>query len=134
VIGRLGERRAVQVGLGLMTLGFVGFALSPTAPLMYLSIVPFCLGAFAAPALKGIMSRHIPANSQGELQGAITSMASLTAIVSPPLMTQLFGYFSADAAPVRFPGAPFAAAALLLLLCLAWFQRSLQRARSPQQA
>jgi DHA1 family tetracycline resistance protein-like MFS transporter len=123
----------VQVGLALMTLGFTGFALSPNTWLMYASVVPFCLGAFAAPALKGIMSRHIPANAQGELQGAITSMASLTAIVSPPLMTQLFSYFSADGAPVQFPGAPFAAAAALLLLCLVWFQRSLQRVASPQR-
>ena len=67
------------------------------------------------PALNALMSQQIPPNAQGELQGGLASLSSLTAVLGPPFMTQLFGWFSDDAAVVRFPGAPFLAAALLAL-------------------
>ena len=70
------------------------------------------------PSLQSIMSARIPANAQGELQGALGSMSGLVAILSPLFMTQLFSYFSSDDAIVYFPGAPFFASAVLTLLAL----------------
>jgi DHA1 family tetracycline resistance protein-like MFS transporter len=67
------------------------------------------------PSLNALMSQQIPANAQGELQGGLASLSSLTAILGPPLMTQLFGWFSDAAGAVYFPGAAFLAAALLAL-------------------
>ena len=57
--------------------------------MMYVFVVPFALGGIATAAARGIMSNAVPANAQGELQGATTSLMSLTAIVAPLLMTQL---------------------------------------------
>jgi len=76
------------------------------------------------------MSAHIPANAQGELQGAIGSMAGMVAILSPPFMTQLFAYFSSDDAIVHFPGAPFFAAAIFTLLALGLLLRTVAIRRS----
>jgi DHA1 family tetracycline resistance protein-like MFS transporter len=70
------------------------------------------------------MSARIPANAQGELQGALGSMSGLVAILSPPFMTQLFAYFSSDTAIVYFPGAPFFASAILTALAMVLLLRT----------
>ena len=63
----------------------------------------------------------MPDNAQGELQGALTSVTSLTTIVAPLLFTRLFGYFTGDRAPVYFPGSAFLAAALMVMVALLAF-------------
>jgi DHA1 family tetracycline resistance protein-like MFS transporter len=133
VIPRLGERRAVYFGLTMMAFGFAGLAFSVAGWMMYVFLVPFALCGLAMPALRGIMSRQVPANAQGELQGALTSLQSLTAIGAPLLMTQLFGYFTGPRAPLYFPGASFLAAALLVAASLLLLRRS-GRSQAPAGA
>lgn len=123
LIPRMGEVRAGYFGLTTMTTGFLGFAFSTESWMMVVFIIPFTLGSVATAAARGIVSNAVPDNAQGELQGATTSLMSLTAIVAPLLMTQLFGLFSGDGAPVYFPGAPFLAAAALTLTSLVVFAR-----------
>jgi len=119
-----GPIKTCVVGLIATALSFFGYAFVPYAWMMYPIIVVGALQGFVAPSVQSIMSAHMPANAQGELQGAIGSMAGLVAILSPPFMTQLFAYFSADGAIVHFPGAPFFAAALFTLLALALLLRT----------
>jgi len=118
VIPVLGERRTAALGLSMTSAGFLGFALAPSAGLFLLCMVPFALGGLAMPALRGIMSNAVPEDRQGELQGAITSVTSLTMIFAPLLMTRLFHAFTGEAAPFYFPGAAHFAAALLALASL----------------
>lgn len=132
-IPRMGELRAVYLGYALMSLAFMGFAFASAGWMMYAFIVPFSLGGLATPALRGIMSNTVPANAQGELQGALSSVMSLTAIVAPVFMTQLFGYFTSDAAPLYFPGAPFLAAGVLLLGSIAVFAGVMSKSGMPTQ-
>ena len=113
IIPLLGSKRTAYVGLVLTTVAFFGYALSSTGWAMYIWIVVGSGSGLIMPAMNGIMSRQIPANAQGELQGILGSVASSTFIVSPVVMTQLFAYFSSPVAPVYFPGAAFALAALL---------------------
>jgi len=119
-----GPIKTCVVGLIATALSFFGYAFVPYAWMMYPIIAVGALQGFVAPSVQSIMSAHMPANAQGELQGAIGSMAGLVAILSPPFMTQLFAYFSADDAIVHFPGAPFFAAALFTLLALALLLRT----------
>jgi len=72
--------------------------------------------------LQGIISNQVPANEQGELQGALTSLISITSIIGPLLMTNLFAFFTGENAPVYFPGAAFLAGSLLVILSgfMAW--------------
>ena len=113
IIPLWGSRRTAYVGLMLATVAFFGYALSPVGWAMYIWIIIGAGSGLIIPAMNGIMSRQIPANAQGELQGLIGSVASSTFIFSPVMMTQLFAYFSSPAAPVYFPGAAFALAGLL---------------------
>ena len=115
---RLGGRNAIYLGLCLYMVGFLLFAYAREGWLMFVFLVPYCLGGIAGPALQGIISGGVPPNEQGELQGGLTSLVSATSIVGPPLMTQLFAYFTSSAAPVYFPGAPFLLGAVLTLISL----------------
>ena len=111
----LGNERSVYVGLALYSIGMLLFGLASQSWMMFAFLVPYCLGGIAGPALQAIITGHVPPNEQGELQGALTSLMSATSIIGPPIMTNLFAYFTSPKAPVRFPGAPFILGALLML-------------------
>lgn len=113
---RLGNERSVYIGLGLYALGLLLFAFATTSWMMFVFLIPYCLGGIAGPALQSIISGHVPPNEQGELQGALTSLMSATSIIGPPLMTNLFAWFTKKEAPVYFPGAAFFLGALLMIL------------------
>ena len=112
---RLGNERSVYTGLALYTIGMLLFAFVNRDWLLFVFMIPYCLGGIAGPALQAIISGHVPPNEQGELQGALTSMMSATSIVGPLLMTNLFAWATGPAAPVYFPGAPFLLGAVLML-------------------
>ena len=122
---RLGAERAVYAGMLLYALGFLLFAFATRGWMMFLFSVPYCLGGIAGPAIQGLISGQVPPNGQGELQGSLTSLVSLTAIVGPLLMTNLFSYFTGPKAPVYFPGAPFLLAAVLTAISAGLAARSL---------
>ncbi len=115
---RLGAKRSVYFGLILYAIGLTFFGLASASWMMYAALVPYCLGGICGPSLQGIMSSQVPANEQGELQGALTSLVSLTSIVGPPVMTGLFAKFTSPNAPIYFPGAAFILAAILCLMSL----------------
>ncbi len=111
---KLGNERSTYVGLSLYSLGLLLFAFATQTWMMFAFLVPYCLGGIAGPALQAIMAGHVPPNEQGELQGALTSMMSVTTIVGPLMMTNLFSYFTHSNAPFYFPGAPFFLGAVLM--------------------
>ena len=125
LIPKLGQRNSVFVGLGLYAVGFVLFAFATQGWMMFAFMIPFSLGGIAGPALQGIISGQVPANEQGELQGALTSLISLTSIIGPLLMTNLFAYFTDPASSILFPGAPFLMGAVLSLVSMLLAMRSL---------
>jgi DHA1 family tetracycline resistance protein-like MFS transporter len=111
----LGNKKSVYVGLSFYTVGLLLFGLASATWMMFAFMIPYCLGGIAGPALQAIISGHVPPNEQGELQGALTSLMSLTSIVGPILMTHLFAYFTKPEAPVYLPGSPFFMGSLLML-------------------
>jgi len=121
---KLGARRTAVVGFTFCTLSFVGYAFATDAWMIYVFLAVGAMQGFVTPAMQGIMSNQVTESEQGELQGGLASMSSLTSILSPPFMTQLFGFFTAINAPVYFPGAPYAAAALLTVLALGLFLKA----------
>lgn len=134
ILERFGDRMAVIGGYAMMAAAYFGFAYATASWMMYAFIVPFALGSIVTPAIRGILANQVPADAQGELQGAIASLNSLTAIGAPLLMTQLFGYFTANDAPLYFPGAPFFLAGLLVVLSLVLFARIMAGVRTAHAA
>jgi DHA1 family tetracycline resistance protein-like MFS transporter len=118
LIPKLGTARAITVGLLFYITGFVLYAFASQGWMMFAITGIYCLGGLAGPALQGSISGQVPANEQGELQGALTSLISATGVVGPLVMTSLFAHFTQPNAPVYFPGMPFLAGAGLTLLAL----------------
>ena len=122
IIPRLGQVNSIYVGLVFSAIGFLLFALATQTWMVFIFMVPFALGGIAGPALQGYISNQVPSNEQGELQGTLSSVVSLTSIIGPLLMTNLFSYFTKPGAAIHFAGAPFLAGALLTIISilLAW--------------
>ena len=123
LVPRLGEYRCAMLGIGAAVFGYAVYAFAQVGWAMYAGMSLAALSGLVSPALNSVMSRQVGPEAQGELQGAIGSLISLTAVVGPFLMTHLFGYFAADDAPVHFPGAAFLASAALLLAAFALLLR-----------
>lgn len=120
-IPTLGAYRAGLVGLVAMIMGFAGYALSTESWQLYAWLALAALSGFVSPAFQSIMTSQVPANAQGELQGALSSVNSVTSIIGPLVMTQLFARYTGASTQFYLPGAPFLAAALLTLVSLALF-------------
>ncbi|MCV9966742.1 TCR/Tet family MFS transporter [Pararhizobium sp. BT-229] len=121
VVTRFGERRTAALGLVFCALGMAGYAAAWQGWMVYAVIVATALESLVEPPLRSIASAHVPPSVQGELQGALTSISSITKIVGPLIFTQIFGYFTGPAAAYSFSGAPYALAGCLIVACLAVF-------------
>ncbi len=131
IVRTIGERRAVLVGYGIAAFAYALYGVAAAGWMMYAIIVVTGFGGIAGPTTQAIISRQIPANEQGAVQGALTSLSSLMGILAPALATTLFGYFISPRAPVHLPGAPFFSSALLTLAALAMAARSLTKNPPP---
>jgi DHA1 family tetracycline resistance protein-like MFS transporter len=118
IVRRVGEHRAVILGVGSGVLSMLLLAFATQSWFAYAAMACGMLQGLAYPSMNAIMSKKVPANEQGELQGGVASMMSLTTIVGPVLMTQTLGRFSGAGAPIYFPGAAFLLASALALTSL----------------
>jgi DHA1 family tetracycline resistance protein-like MFS transporter len=124
LVPRLGERRAALLGIAVAAVGYVGYGTATAGWMMFAWQPTWFFGAVVMPSTNGLLSRRVAADAQGELQGAVACLFSLSSIVGPPLMSQLFSRFASPAAPVQIPGAAFLAAALLATVSWIVYWRS----------
>jgi len=124
---KIGTERSIYLGLSLYSIGLFLFAFATQSWMMFAFLIPYCLGGIAGPALQSTISGHVPPNAQGELQGALTSLMSVTSIVGPLMMTNLFAYFTSEKAPLHFPGASFLLGGILMLASTLLAFKSLRR-------
>lgn len=112
---KIGNEKSVYFGLLLYAIGLLLFAFASQSWMMFVFLIPYCLGGIAGPALQSIISGNVAANEQGELQGTLAGLISLTSIAGPPMMTGLFSYFTKQGAPIHFSGAAFLLGSVLML-------------------
>jgi len=121
----LGIKKSIVYGLLIYMVGNILFAFANREWMMFVFMIPYCLGGFANPAMQAAMANQVPANEQGELQGAVTSLQSLSSIAGPLLMTNLFYFFTSKTpGSVYFPGVPFLAASILIVAGLFFIRKS----------
>jgi MFS transporter, DHA1 family, tetracycline resistance protein len=125
IVGRLGERRALLLGLGCGAIGFLIFGVAPTGRLFWLGIPLMAFWGVAGAATQSLMTRLVAPDQQGQSQGATNSVQSVSQLVGPFLFTLTFAYFIGAQAPAKLPGAPFLLASALLLLALVIAARTL---------
>ncbi|MBB6146511.1 DHA1 family tetracycline resistance protein-like MFS transporter [Silvibacterium bohemicum] len=117
-IKRLGDRNTLLAGIGIGWIGFAIFGLAPTG-LIFLSGIPImALWGLCGPPAQGLMTRHVEANEQGQLQGAVQCIRGLTALIGPSMFTFVFAAAIRPTNRIHLPGAPFLLAAAILLSAL----------------
>ena len=116
VVNSLGIGKSVYLGFALYTIGMFLFAFANASRMMYVFLIPYCFGGIAMPNLQSLMVGKVPANEQGELQGGLTSLMSVTTIIGPMLMTHIFYTFTRSDAPIVFPGAAFFLGGIFMLI------------------
>jgi DHA1 family tetracycline resistance protein-like MFS transporter len=126
-IPKFGLRKNIMAGIAFYGIGLILIAFNNVGWLMYVYMIPYCLGGLGGTALQGFISEHVPANEQGELQGALTSLVSITTVVGPLLMTTLFHHFTIKGASVYFPGAPYLMGAILMFISIILTIRSFKK-------
>ena len=128
VIAKIGSERAAYAGLVFAALGYVGYAFAPNGQIIYVFLGVASFAGLAAPSISAIITTAVPANAQGELQGALSSLSGIAAIIAPILMTSAFGYFTAPSAPVHFAGAPFILSAFFEIIAIVLLARVIRQA------
>lgn len=126
LIPKLGAKRGVYLGLGLQSLGFILFAFATETWMMFAFCIPYCLGGIAGPSLQSLISTQVSPKEQGELQGGLTSLVSVSAIVGPLLMTGIFRYFTKADTTFYFPGAAMLTGSVLTLVSALLAYRTLK--------
>jgi DHA1 family tetracycline resistance protein-like MFS transporter len=124
ILRRIGEKRGLVVGLLITAVAFTGYGLAPQGWMIYILIVVGAFGGIAGPAAQALITRHVPADEQGAVQGSLAGLNSLASIFAPTVATWSFAFFIAATSPIQLPGIAFFEAALLLLLALALALRS----------
>ncbi|GJL91513.1 TCR/Tet family MFS transporter [Hyphococcus sp.] len=147
IIPKIGERVAALFAMSVTAVAYCLFALATDGWMIFAIIAFSALGGLAQPALQGIMSRTMPPDAQGELQGAIAAVMSMSMVIGPFFMTQTFSAFSApgepftlfnmtllpNGAPVYFPGAPFVLASVLEVFAIAMLFLAFRRIQRPRE-
>lgn len=118
IVPRLGERRALLIGLACGVVNYLIWGLAPSGAIALLAIPVGAFMGLYSPAAQSIMSHHVSATEQGQLQGATSSIMGITGMIAPPLFTQVFATFIRPGG-LHMPGAPLILASMLLLVAMA---------------
>ena len=116
-----GESKVALIGLVSAVIAAVGYGFAPGLLVVIIFFIVHGPEGFVHPMLTAIMSKAVPENAQGELQGGISSIMSVSMLLGTVFFSQVFGYFMQDSAPVTSPDMAFFVAAGLLVVTLAMF-------------
>ena len=123
VVPRIGEARSVTLGIAGVLCGITIYLFAKDPAWLPPAILIGSLQGLIQPSINGLMSRAVADDRQGELQGAVASLQSLSSVIGPPLYTYVFFAFTAAGTALYLPAAPFGLAGLIALAALALFWR-----------
>ncbi len=126
-IPKFGNKKNIIAGLIFYAIGLLLIAFASRGWMLYLCMVPYCLGGLSGPALQSLATDKIAKNEQGELQGAFAILNSISLIVGPLLLGFVFFFFTQKIAHVYFPGAPYLLASILMIISTFIAIRSFKR-------
>ncbi|MBL4783851.1 MAG: TCR/Tet family MFS transporter, partial [Cohaesibacteraceae bacterium] len=116
ILAKLRESHTAVLGLVVTVIGMLIMVFIDEGWMIYAVLPLTALGGVVVPALSGVMSRSVSEDAQGELQGALSSIMGITLIISPVMMTQIFGYFTSTSSSVYLPGGVFGVSAVIAML------------------
>lgn len=132
IVPKIGTTKAVIYGLLLNLIGFFLYAFATEGWMMFAITAIYALGGIGGPAIQGIISNQVPDNEQGEIQGLLSSLMGIAAILGPLLMTYLFNIFTTRDG-IHFPGAPFFMAGILTVIGIFFFAVFMKKQSTTQK-
>jgi MFS transporter, DHA1 family, tetracycline resistance protein len=122
MVARFGERRTMLAGLLFGTAGFVIYGVAYTGAIFWAGLPLAALWGLSGPPMQGMMTRHVGASEQGQLQGALSSLRGIAFMIGPLVFTNVFASFIGANRDWHLPGAPFLLAALMIAgsTAMAW--------------
>lgn len=127
VVKKFGKKNVVIFGFLMWTVGMFLFALASEPWMLYAFLIPYALGGVAGPTVQGVISNQVSEKEQGNLQGAITGLVSITAILGQLIFSPVFYFFIRPEGQTYFPGAPYVLAAILLFVALLFASMAMKR-------
>jgi MFS transporter, DHA1 family, tetracycline resistance protein len=127
-IPKFGHEKNIKAGLIFYAIGLALIAFASRGWMLYLFMIPYCLGGISGPALQGMATAKVAKNEQGELQGAFAILNSISLILGPLLFSYVFFFFTKKTSAVYFPGAPYLLAAILMLISTFMVIKSFKKA------
>jgi len=118
IVKRLGERRALLVGLSFGAAGFAIYGFADHGWMFLIGLPISAMWGMAAPSTQALITREVGPEVQGRIQGALMSLVAMAGIVGPSIFAGSFGFFVDEKNPVHLPGVPFLIASLLLGVAL----------------
>ena len=128
-VARFGELATMTGGFLLSAVIYALLCVNTSGLIGFIGIVPHVIGwGLAGPALQALASQQVDARQQGYLQGGLSAISGLAAILGPAASSSILAWFTSPAAPFEFPGAFFAFG--MLALCLAAWMGAQARAKA----
>jgi DHA1 family tetracycline resistance protein-like MFS transporter len=113
-IARFGEARSVVIGMVAGFLAFFAYVFVTQSWMVFVIITFSALQGLVFPSMNALLSRMTDASHQGALQGGMSSIGSIAAIIGPIATTQALAF----GAEHGEPGGGFLLAALLVFCAL----------------
>ena len=120
-VARFGEVRVILIGMVSAVVAATGYGLAPGLVAVLILLVVHGPEGFVHPTLTALMSKAVPDDAQGELQGGISSVMNIAMLGGTVFFSQIFGFFMQPGAPVVSPDVAFFVAGGLLALTLGLF-------------
>src|SRR3569833_1208869 len=120
-VPKFGHQKNIIWGLIFYAIGLALIAFASQGWMLYLCMIPYCLGGLSGPALQGIATEEVAKNEQGELQGAFAILNSISLVVGPLLLSYVFFFFTKSPRTIHFHGAPYLLSSIFLLISTVFF-------------
>lgn len=127
LVKKLGKKRVIILGFLLWTIGMFLFSLASEPWMLYAFLIPYALGGVAGPTVQGLISNQVSEKEQGNLQGAITGLISITAILGQLIFSPVFYFFTRPEGAIYFPGASYVLAAIFLFIAFLFASLAMKR-------
>ena len=118
LVPKLGETKSVILGFCASIFALSCYGLATQGWMIYVIMIVGCCSGISGPALQSYITKHVPANEQGAVQGVYAGLASLAGIPGPLLGSWSFGWAVESHRPEWLAGTPFFLGAGITTLAL----------------
>jgi MFS transporter, DHA1 family, tetracycline resistance protein len=118
---KFGTTNVVMIGMISAVVAAAGYGLAPGLIAVIALFVVHGPEGFVHPMMTALMSKSVPENAQGELQGGIASVMAVTMLLGTVFFAQVFSWFAKPNPYVQSPDIALYVAAAVLALALLLF-------------